>query len=65
MKKVLFELKDKSGSVLLDIKYNQNEVDSMSNLALKQHARGVLCTGRSRSLLWGDSATLHLSPIGR
>lgn len=40
MRKVLFELKDKSGSVLLNIKYNQNEVDSMSDLALKQHAGG-------------------------
>jgi hypothetical protein len=65
MRKILIELKDKSGSVLLDIKYNQNEVGSMSNLVLKQHARGVLCTGQPRSILWGDSATLHLSPIGR
>jgi hypothetical protein len=65
MRKVLGELKDESGSVLMSIKYNYNETDSMSNVALKQHARGVICTGRSRSILWGNSTTLHMSPIGR
>jgi len=63
MRKVRIEVLDKSGSVSLDITYNQNEVDSISRLALKQHARGVLCTGQPRSLPLGDSATLRLSPV--
>jgi hypothetical protein len=65
MRKVLGELKDESGSVLMSIKYNYDEADSISNVALKQHVRYVLCTGQPRSLPLGDSATLHLSPIGR
>ena len=65
MRKVLFELKDKSGSTLLSINFNQDEVDSMKDLAQKQHARGVLCTGQPRILPLSESATLHLSPVGR
>jgi hypothetical protein len=65
MRKVLFELKDKSGSVLLDLRYDQNEVDSMKDVARKQHARAVLCTGQPRILPLRDSITLHLSIVGR
>jgi hypothetical protein len=65
MKKVLFELKDKSDSVLWDMRFDQNEVDSMKDVARKQHARAVLCTGQPRILPLRDSITLHLSIVGR
>ena len=65
MRKVLEELKNESGLVLMSIKYNYNEADSISNVVLKQHVRYVLCTGQPRSMPLGDSVTLHLSPIGR
>jgi hypothetical protein len=64
MKKVLGELKDESGRVLLSIKYNLDEVDSMSNVAQKQHARYVYFTGESRSIPIRDSLTLQLSLVG-
>ncbi len=65
MREVLFEVKDQSGSILLDIKYNQNEVDSMTDVARKQHARWVLSSGQPRSLPLSDSATLYLSLVGK
>lgn len=65
MRKVLFELKDESGLVLLDMRYNQNEVDSMKDVARKQHARAVLCTGQPRILPLRGSTTLHMSVVGK
>ena len=64
MKKVLADLKDKSGSVLLNNEYRQNDMDSIPHVALKQHVRAVFYTRQPRSFPWGDSCTLHLRLVG-
>ena len=64
MKRVLFEVRDKFGSVLLDSTRCSEEIDSMRDVATKQHARYVLATGKPRSLQLENSAALRLSLIG-
>jgi len=65
MSKVLEEFVDESGSVLISRKLNQNEVDSMSNVAMKQQARFVLSTGEFRSVSINESLKIHLSRVDR
>ena len=60
MRKVSFEIEYKSGSVMKLRNYNQNEVESMSDVARKQHARWVLSTGQPRRVPLNDSVTLHI-----
>lgn len=59
MRAVVLELIDQSGAKSMDLRYNANEVDAMSNLAWKQQARMVLSTGEPKFLKLADGVSLR------